>query len=118
MHTHDHALQLPTFAQHTLRMALMANNRRQEEPPRAQQVERGQEQADESRKPTEGAMRMFLAPMAKMRMMGADLLKKNLAIAEQDSLDDIAKLMEESPEYMVEDLVRQLIQVGLNEGAR
>lgn len=56
-------------------------------------------------------MRMFLSPVPEMRMMGAELLKEPLGAAEAARLDGYAGLMVSSPQYMVEDLVRDLIQV-------
>lgn len=54
---------------------------------------------------------MFLSPVPEMRMMGAELLKEPLGAAEAARLDGYAGLMVSSPQYMVEDLVRDLIQV-------
>ena len=71
----------------------------------------GEQAADEQRKTSAGAMRMFLSPVPEMRSMGADLLKEPLDAHEAARLDGYAKLMVSSPEHMVEDLVRELIQV-------
>jgi hypothetical protein len=57
-------------------------------------------------------MRMFLSPVPEMRMMGAELLKEPLGANEAARLDSYAKLLVSSPKYMVEDLVRELIQVN------
>jgi hypothetical protein len=71
----------------------------------------GEQEAEEKRKPSQGAMKMFLSPVPEMRMMGADLLKEPLGANEAARLDGYAKLMVSSPKYMVEELVRELIQV-------
>jgi len=83
----------------------------QERPHTLQLAGGGEQAADEQRKPSAGAMRMFLSPVPEMRSMGADLLKEPLDAHEAARLDGYAKLMVSSPEHMVEDLVRELIQV-------
>ena len=95
----------------TLRRAMMNREYGQERPHTLQLAGGGEQAADEQRKPSAGAMRMFLSPVPEMRLMGAGLLKKPLDAPEAAQLDGYAKLMEASPEHMVEDLVRELIQV-------
>lgn len=95
----------------TLRRAMMNRDYGHNSPHQVQQAGGEKHKADEQRKPSAGAMRMFLSPVPEMRMMGAELLKEPLGAAEAARLDGYAGLMVSSPQYMVEDLVRDLIQV-------